>query len=628
MANLLRPKLAVKTSVIKIITITCVSSLLLANFVLNVWYANKQITKELDLHSPQNDGFVVDQSFKIIPKKNPLLNQKLEPSDYDTLTSLTSDNKCRNEYKRVTSNQISGLTKEDLRRSRAWVGNEQRLANVVKKLQNHNDPMKATPITAVVCGGSISMGHGLYQSSIWRYSHRLEEWLNEFYPIAPNNANRQHKVFNRGSHGADICAMAKRMDLIFDKIYKDSNEYSYPDLIILEFAVNDYQGQDHKIHVDHKTDMFFDGFQEKVMCTEAVIHNILRRYPKTAVLFLETQTAILNRKTAQVLHMGVAQHYQIPIISYAEVVMPGYYQLIKDLAPFQYNRANNNSVLPYPHGCAHCQLKSIDKTFRYGGCKSLCTLLSRSNLIKVDQCDLHNIPAGREPCYTAFWAPDAVHPSRVGHNIISNLIAHTLASLQNDMCNGHAPTDHVLPPPGIHFLTSAEDLSVMTDFVFVKDTMSVFGEQDELTATNFSTGFKLYGDAFAERRGWISDSVAGGDYIEFETQMEKGCYVLYLAMLKSYEGMGVATVRVHDLITGKRFEMEIDGIWKPHISVPSDIPLLPKTKDLTCTGNCVVTVLTHPQHASRRGNKVKITTLSARLCRGSDFPEGQEITFG
>ena len=121
--------------------------------------------------------------------------------------------------------------------------------------------------------------------------------------------------------------------------------------------------------------------------------------------------------------------------------------------------------------------------------------------------------------------------------------------------------------------------------------------------------------------------MAGGDYNEFETQMEKGCYVLYLAMLKSYEGMGVATVRVHDLITGKRFEMEIDGIWKPHISAPSDIPLLPKTKDLTCTGNCVVTVLTHPQHASRKRNKVKITTLSARLCRGSDFPAVQEFIF-
>ena len=139
--------------------------------------------------------------------------------------------------------------------------------------------------------------------------------------------------------------MAKRIDLIFDKIYKDSKEYSYPDLIILEFAVNDYQGQDHKIHVNHKTDMLFDGFQEKVMCTEAIIHKILCRYPKTAVLFLETQTAILNRKTAQFLLMGVAQHYQIPIISYAEAVMPGYYQLIKDIAPFQYS--STTTILYY-----------------------------------------------------------------------------------------------------------------------------------------------------------------------------------------------------------------------------------------------------------------------------------------
>ena len=178
MASLLRPKLRVKTSVIKNITITCVSGLLLANFFLNVCYANNKITKELDLHSPKNDGFVVDQSFKIIPKKIPLLNQKLEPSNFDTLTLLTSDNKCRNEYKRVTLNQISRLTKEYLRQSCAWVRNEQRLANVVKKLQNHNDRMKATPVTAMVCGGSISLGHGLYQSSLWQCLYRLEESLN------------------------------------------------------------------------------------------------------------------------------------------------------------------------------------------------------------------------------------------------------------------------------------------------------------------------------------------------------------------------------------------------------------------------------------------------------------------
>ena len=187
------------------------------------------------------------------------------------------------------------------------------------------------------------------------------------------------------------------------------------------------------------------------------------------------------------------------------------------------------------------------------------------------------------------------------------------------MCQGDLPTNHVLPPLEITFLSSSEELAIMTDFVLIQDTMNVFGQQESLISKNYSSGFRLYGDQFAERMGWISDNSEGGDYIEFETKLEKGCYVLYLAMLKSYEGMGVATVLVRDLVTGARFEKEIDLIWKPRISVPSDIPLLPKTKALTCTGSCLVTVLTNPENPARKGNKVKVMTLSARFCRDSDF---------
>ena len=43
------------------------------------------------------------------------------------------------------------------------------------------------------------------------------------------------------------------------------------DMFILEFGVNDYQGQDHKIHIDHKTNVFFDGFQRLAICAEAVV---------------------------------------------------------------------------------------------------------------------------------------------------------------------------------------------------------------------------------------------------------------------------------------------------------------------------------------------------------------------
>jgi hypothetical protein len=77
--------------------------------------------------------------------------------------------------------------------------------------------------------------------------------------------------------------------------------------------------------------------------------------------------------------------------------------------------------------------------------------------------------------------------------------------------------------------------------------------------------------------GWISTNREGGAFIEFRTFLRKGCYILNLAVLKSHEGMGTFTVRVHDKVTLKSFEMDVDGTWEPRISIPYGIALLPST---------------------------------------------------
>ena len=41
----------------------------------------------------------------------------------------------------------------------------------------------------------------------------------------------------------------------------------------------------------------------------------------------------LGRKTAQLLHMGVAQHYQVPVISYGEAVLPEFFRQARRPAP-------------------------------------------------------------------------------------------------------------------------------------------------------------------------------------------------------------------------------------------------------------------------------------------------------
>ena len=589
-------------------------------------------------------------------------------------------------------NTTIGITKTDYRRSRAWIGNELRLAKFMTKLSS-----RKMGVNVVVCGGSITMGHGLI-SHAGRYSNRLEYWMNANFPITvPNNNNTikeedpsapqkknnrnknqqqpQHTVFTRAAHGADMCAMAKRMNIIFSKLGID-NGHGHPDLVILEFGVNDYQGQDHRINVDHKTDLFFDGFEQKAMCAEAVVHNLLTNYPNTAILFLEFSSAILTRKTAQLLHMGVAQHYQIPVISYSEVFMPSYYELLEKLAPYQYTKPiGDDSVLSFPHGCSNeCHSEYVMEQFQNNGCtpSSLCAFAIHSDLYAMpkemeqnkiafirNQClkSSSNIPEGREPCYIPFFHHDNVHPSWIGHGIATDLIAHALSKIQKRIClaqktkntsrlsGGDDHTnddlrlqqifqDHVLPPKSITYLAgSTDELSTMTDFVLVLDTMDVFHHRNQLNAYNRSNdgGFEYFGDGFAERRGWISTSEEGNHFIEFKIDLPKDCYILYLSTLRSYEGMGTFTVTVKDLVTHKSYEIDYDGIWEPRISVPADIPLVPTSTtttaaikngeqlDYTCSGKCLVTVRTHPKHPDRTGNKVKIMTLSSRQCRDSDF---------
>jgi DNA-binding response OmpR family regulator len=75
-------------------------------------------------------------------------------------------------------------------------------------------------------------------------------------------ADQGHIVINVASHGADSCSMAKRLNAMYtdlsSKLPPSSN--NEPDLIILEFAVNDYEGQDHITQIRHQASVFFDGF--------------------------------------------------------------------------------------------------------------------------------------------------------------------------------------------------------------------------------------------------------------------------------------------------------------------------------------------------------------------------------
>ena len=230
-------------------------------------------------------------------------------------SSSASSSSCHEEYDRVASRgRTPGITRRDLRRSEAWIGNRHRLSNAARALSS-----RTRPIFVVVAGGSISLGHGVAREGA-RYADRLGGWMNDMYPLRGGNGNgndgdgddddvARHEVINVAAHGADMCSMAKRLNVLYSdlssKLPKSSR--GSPDQIVLEFAVNDYQGQDHLITVDSKKSVFFEGFRDLVLCAEVVVHALLNRYPNAALMFLEMQTAIVTRKTGALLHMGVGE---------------------------------------------------------------------------------------------------------------------------------------------------------------------------------------------------------------------------------------------------------------------------------------------------------------------------------
>jgi hypothetical protein len=601
---------------------------------------------------------------------DPMARPRIIPVKSTKKLSGATASSCQAEYDRITAGQTPGITSQDLRRSQAWTGNQHRLMQMMSALSS-----RQRPVVAVVAGGSISLGHGVTPEGA-RYANRFERWMNEMYPL--QNDVHQHGVINVAAHGADMCAMAKRLNVLYSdlssKLPPSSN--GSPDLIILEFAVNDYQGQDHLVTVDSKKSVFFDGFRELVLCSEVVIHALLNKYPSTGLLFLEMQTAIATRKTGALLHMGVgklernvivtfeilhptlslsyssAQHYQIPVVSYAEVLFPDFFNLVhilqemdKDSFTFpkdqlllsgdlgsDLNNANiSSAVLPYPHGCAPCQLESITPQFRPGGCKSVCTFMERSFHDMKLKCNAKqgHIPAGRFECFVPFLAPDAIHPSAVGHAIATDILVHTLASTRQNICHGMVAKKDFLPLTTF-VADDFDQLNVRGDYLVVKDVARIFSRWDRLTPIPGSDeGFTRYADdELKQRPGWIATEPLGNSKITFSVELPPGtCYVVYVAILRSYKGMGTFRVEVRDFgddikkkqppkkITTK----DVDSLWDAPISVWSD-ERITEDSDPGCTGYCELSITTNPTVVGRNGNKVKVLTVSARRCTNARNP--------
>lgn len=164
-------------------------------------------------------------------------------------------------------------------------------------------------------------------------------------------------------------------------------------------------------------------------------------------------------------------------------------------------------------------------------------------------------------------------------------------------------------------VNNPETLDAQTDFLLVNDTYRILMEPMMLEASVHTKGFNLRNDKF-NRKGWMAYNHAGNEQVVFDIQLpERGCYIPYLSVLKSYENMGQMIITVLDKNTNIQTTTETDSLWTSPISVPVDVQLIDDYAQIIgCSGNCQVIVTTKPIVQGRKSNLVKIITLAVRQC--------------
>lgn len=146
---------------------------------------------------------------------------------------------------------------------------------------------RGEPVTIAVIGGSITAGAKATKAE-WRYGNRLAAWWQEQF------ANSQVTFHNAGigATGSNYGAMRCRRDLLSHR----------PDLVIVEYAVNDGPGPDTRESV------------------EGLVRQILAEPQQPAVIMLFTFHR--GGGNSQADHETVGRHYGLPMISFRDAVWP------------------------------------------------------------------------------------------------------------------------------------------------------------------------------------------------------------------------------------------------------------------------------------------------------------------
>jgi acyl-CoA thioesterase-1 len=140
-------------------------------------------------------------------------------------------------------------------------------------------------VTVAVIGGSITAG-SLASGEDKRWANIMKEWWVSTFP----ESNVGFINAGIGGTGSDIGAHRIREDVL---------DYD-PDFIVVEFSVNDSEGE----------------HAEKMM--EGLIRQVLQSdsLPGVMMLLLKQQ----NGTTAQACHKLVGEHYNVPMVSFADLI--------------------------------------------------------------------------------------------------------------------------------------------------------------------------------------------------------------------------------------------------------------------------------------------------------------------
>lgn len=204
-----------------------------------------------------------------------------EASSADTSSEVTSDNTSSEEIEEIPYVLGGELTPTMIANSRYNVGNQVRLAKVIKKLQAGEE------VTVAYLGGSITQGSSAGDNLC--YARLTTNWLEEKFPEAKINYVRA----GIGATGSYIGVHRADRDVL-------SHD---PDLVFIDFSVNDTT--------------------ERTLTNKEAYEGLLRKLwnYKSAPAIVTIAMTQENGTSFQEYHGEIVKKYDIPMISYKNAIL-------------------------------------------------------------------------------------------------------------------------------------------------------------------------------------------------------------------------------------------------------------------------------------------------------------------